>query len=103
MDYDNVELEFTPEALDAAADKALERKIGARGLRAVLEEVMTPVMYDAPSDQSIAKVTITAEAIRGEREADVQRQEGRPARPRLGAAALRAEKGGQASPRGNVS
>lgn len=64
---------------------------------------MTPVMYDAPSDQSIAKVTITAEAIRGESEPDVQRQEGRPARPRLGAAALRSEKGGQASPRGNVS
>ncbi|MDE6840576.1 MAG: AAA family ATPase, partial [Oscillospiraceae bacterium] len=103
MDYDNVELEFTPEALDAAADKALERKIGARGLRAVLEEVMTPMMYDAPSDQSIAKVTVTAEAIRGERGADIQRQEGRPARPRLGAAALRSEKGGQASPRGNAS
>lgn len=64
---------------------------------------MTPVMYDAPSDQRIAKVTITAEAIRGESEPDVQRQEGRPARPRLGAAALRSEKGGQASPRGNVS
>ena len=103
MDYDNVELEFTPEALDAAADKALERKIGARGLRAVLEEVMTPVMYDAPSDQSIAKVTITGESIRGGGEAEILRQEGRPARPRLGAAALRAEKGGQASPRGNAS
>jgi len=89
--------------LEEAAKKAIDRGIGARGLRAVLEEVMTPVMYDAPSDQSIAKVTITAEAIRGEREADVQRQEGRPARPRLGAAALRAEKGGQASPKGNVS
>ena len=103
LDYDNVELEFTSEALDAAADKALERKIGARGLRAVLEEVMTPVMYDAPSDQSIAKVTITDQAIKGEGEPDVLRQEGRPARPRLGAAALRAEKGGQASPRGNAS
>ena len=61
------------------------------------------MMYDAPSDQSIAKVTVTAEAIRGERRADNQRQEGRPARPRLGAAALRSEKGGQASPRGNAS
>ena len=103
LDYDNVELEFAPGALEAAADKALERKIGARGLRAVLEEVMMPVMYDVPSDQNIAKVTITAEAVRGEDEPEIQRQEGRPARPRLGAAALRAEKGGQASPRGHAS
>ena len=64
---------------------------------------MTPVMYDAPSDPSIAKVTITAQTIRGESEAEIQRQEGRPARPRLGAAALRSEKGGQASPKGNAS
>ena len=66
LEYDNVELEFTPEALEAAAQKAVERKIGARGLRAVLEEVMTPIMYDVPSDDSIAKVIITPEAIRGE-------------------------------------
>lgn len=103
MNYDNVELEFAPGALDAAADKALERKIGARGLRAVLEEVMTPVMFEAPSDPSIAKVTVTAEAIKGESEPETVRQDGRPARPRLGAAALRTEKGGQAAPRGNVS
>ena len=64
---------------------------------------MTPVMYDAPSDPSIAKVTVTAEAIKGEAEPEIMRQEGRPARPRLGAAALRTEKGGQASPRGNAS
>lgn len=103
MDYDNVELEFAPGALEAAADKALERKIGARGLRAVLEEVMTPVMYEAPSDATIAKVVITAESIRGEGKPEIQRQEGRPARPRLGGAALRSEKGGQAHPRGNAS
>ncbi len=104
MDYDNVELEFAPGALEAAADKALERKIGARGLRAVLEDVMTPVMYEVPSDQSIAKVTITADAIKGAGEAEIFREEGRPARPRLGAAELRAERGGQqAHPRGNAS
>jgi len=103
MEYDNVELEFTRQALEAAADKAVERKIGARGLRAVLEEVMTPVMYEVPSDQSIAKVTITGEAIRGEDEPVLERQEGRPARPRLGAASLRAEKGGRSPNRGNVS
>ena len=103
MEYDDVELEFAPGALEAAADKAMERKIGARGLRAVLEEVMTPVMYEAPSDASITKVVITAEAIKGEGEPEIQRQEGRPARHRLGAADLRSEKGGKAHPRGNAS
>ena len=104
LEYDNVELEFTQEALAAAADKAVEREIGARGLRAVLEEVMTPVMYAVPSDPAIAKVTITDQAIRGESEPELERQEGRPARPRLGAAALRAERGGKSSQRGkNVS
>ena len=95
MEYDNVELDFTDDALKAAADKAVERKIGARGLRAVLEEVMIPVMYEVPSDQSIAKVTVTAESISGEGEPIIQRDENRPPRPRLGAAALRAEKGGK--------
>ncbi len=103
MEYDNVELTFTPEALEAAADKAVERKIGARGLRAVLEEVMTPVMYEVPSDQSIAAVTITPEAIRGEGEPELTRQEGRPARPRLGGADLRAERGGQPAARDHAS
>lgn len=103
MEYDNVELEFQPEALEAAADKAIEREIGARGLRAVLEEVMTPVMYEVPSDQSIAKVIITPEAVKGTEQPQIERQEGRPERPRLGAAALRAEKGGKSSAKGNVS
>ena len=104
MEYDNVELEFTEDALKAAADKAVERKIGARGLRAVLEEVMTPVMYEVPSDQSIAKVTITAEAIRGESQPVIERQENRPPRPRLGGAALRAERGrNRSAAEGNVS
>ena len=103
MEYDDVELEFAPGALEAAADKALERKIGARGLRAVLEEVMTPVMYEAPSDPSIVKVIITAKSIKGDGEPEILRQEGRPARHRLGAADLRSEKGGKAHPRGNAS
>ena len=100
MEYDNVELVFTDEALAAAADKAVERKIGARGLRAVLEEVMTPVMYQVPSDPAIAKVTVTDQAIRGEAEPILERQENRPPRPRLGGAALRAEQGGKNAARG---
>lgn len=103
MEYDNVELDFTEDALKAAADKAVERKIGARGLRAVLEEVMTPIMYEVPSDESIAKVVITGEAIRNEADPKVERQENRPPRPRLGAAALHAENGGHRSTKGNAS
>lgn len=103
MEYDNVDLDFTEDALKAAADKAVERKIGARGLRAVLEEVMTPVMYDVPSDQTIAKVTITADAIRGDSAPVITHEENRPPRPRLGAAALRAEKCGQRSDKENAS
>ncbi len=102
LSYDSVELEFTPEALGAAADRAIEREIGARGLRAVLEEVMTPIMYETPSDPAIAKVTITPDAIRREAKPLVERQEGRM-RPRLGAAELRAEKGGKGSAKGNAS
>ena len=103
MEYDNVELEFQPEALEAAADKAIEREIGARGLRAVLEEVMTPVMYEVPSDEKIARVIITPDSIKGLAEPIVERQEDRPPRPRLGAASLRAENGGKKSTRGSAS
>ncbi len=63
LEYDQVELEFEPAALEAAADKALERGIGARGLRAVLEDTMTTLMYEVPSDPTISKVTITADSV----------------------------------------
>ena len=62
---DNVKLEIQPEALEAVAEKAIERQIGARGLRAVMEETMTGVMYLIPSDLSIKKVIITPECIHG--------------------------------------
>ena len=63
---DNVALEFQTEALEAVAQKAVERQIGARGLRAVMEETMTQIMYQIPSDLTIKKVVITPEAIKGE-------------------------------------
>ncbi len=63
---DNVALEIQQEALDAVADKAIERQIGARGLRAVMENTMTGIMYKIPSDLSIQKVVITPESINGE-------------------------------------
>ena len=65
MEYDDVELEFTQEALEAIADKAIERNIGARGLRAVMEGLLTQVMFDVPSDPTISKVTITRECVEG--------------------------------------
>ena len=64
MDYDGVELEFAPGALEAVADKAIEMKIGARGLRSVMENVMTDVMYTVPSDRTVSKVVITADCVK---------------------------------------
>ena len=60
---DGVTLEFTPEALTAVAKKTLARKTGARGLRAVMEEILMPIMYAVPSDKSIVSVKITEECI----------------------------------------
>ena len=62
---DNVKLEFQPKALEAIAQKAVDRQIGARGLRAVMEEVMTKIMYVIPSDLTIKKVVVTPESIDG--------------------------------------
>jgi len=63
LEYDNVELEFEPAALEAVAQKAIDRQIGARGLRAVLESLMIPVMYEIPSDPSIRRVTMTESSV----------------------------------------
>ena len=65
MEYDGVELEFKEEALGAIADKATDMKLGARGLRTVMEGIMTEIMYLVPSDESIERVVITAEAVAG--------------------------------------
>ena len=62
---DHVELEIQPEALEAVAEKAIERQIGARGLRAVMEQIMTKIMYMIPSDLTIKKVVITPECVNG--------------------------------------
>lgn len=64
FELDNVELEFAPEALDDIADQALLRGTGARGLRAILEEVLLNVMYDVPSRIDVARVIITGEVVR---------------------------------------
>ena len=64
MSYDGVELEYEQEALEAIADKAIEMKIGARGLRSVMEGVMTDIMYKVPSDTTANKVIITADSVK---------------------------------------
>ena len=62
---DGVELEITQEALEIIAQKAIDRQIGARGLRAILEKIMTGIMYQIPSDLTIKKVVITPETVEG--------------------------------------
>ena len=64
MSYDGVDLEYEPAALEAIADKAIEMKIGARGLRSVMEGVMTDIMYSVPSDKSAKKVRITEKCVK---------------------------------------
>ena len=78
LGMDGVQLEVSDEALLMIAQKALDRQIGARGLRAIMEKVMTNIMFLIPSDLSIKKVVITPEAIEGG-EAIIVRD---PARPR---------------------
>ena len=94
MEYDQVELDFTREALEAVADRAVERGIGARGLRAILEEVMNSVMYDVPSDPTIVKVEITRDSVVDHAQPELIRDPERKQRVRLGKASLRAERGG---------
>ena len=63
MSYDNVELEFEKGALEAIADTAIDMEIGARGLRSVMEKIMTRIMFDVPSDDKIGKVVITRDCV----------------------------------------
>ncbi|MYR05972.1 ATP-dependent Clp protease ATP-binding subunit ClpX [Gordonia sp. SID5947] len=64
FEMDNVELEFAQDALEAIADQAIHRGTGARGLRAIMEEVLLPVMYDIPSRDDVEKVVVTGETVR---------------------------------------
>ena len=68
LSFDDVALEFDSGALDAIAEKAIERKTGARGLRSIIEEVMMDVMFEVPSMDNVTKVVITEEAVRGTEE-----------------------------------
>ena len=65
FELDDVKLSFEPDAIDAIADKALERKTGARGLRSIMENIMMDVMYEIPSDDTIESCVITKESVEG--------------------------------------
>jgi ATP-dependent Clp protease ATP-binding subunit ClpX len=63
LSYDNVELDFEKEALDAIVKKAIERKTGARGLRSIVEEIMRDIMFEIPSNPKIEKCIITKDTV----------------------------------------
>lgn len=70
---DDVELEFSKDALERIAEKALEQKTGARGLRGVIEGILTPIMFSVPSEDDVAKVIITRECVDGNAEPELIR------------------------------
>ena len=77
FNMDDVALEFSDDALDAVAEMALEKKTGARGLRAIMEKALLEIMYNVPSDKSIVKVIITKECITDGAEPVYERDEAR--------------------------
>ncbi|GAB3697406.1 ATP-dependent Clp protease ATP-binding subunit ClpX [Corynebacterium nasicanis] len=71
FEMDEVQLSFSPDSLEVIAELALERGTGARGLRAIMEELLVPVMYDIPDRDDVAEVLITADVVRGEAEPEL--------------------------------
>jgi len=71
--FEKVKLSFTPEALRAIAERAIARRAGARGLRAILESVMLDIMYEVPSQDDVREITITEDVVRGTGEPVVER------------------------------
>ena len=63
LNYDDVELVFEDDALEAIADKAINMEIGARGLRSVMENIMTEIMFEVPSDPTISHVIVTGDCV----------------------------------------
>ena len=63
FDLDKIDLEFTPEALDAIAEKTIARKTGARGLRSIMEDTLKNLMFEVPSDYTIEKITVTKDSV----------------------------------------
>ncbi|HCX9068457.1 TPA: ATP-dependent Clp protease ATP-binding subunit ClpX [Staphylococcus aureus] len=76
LELDDVDLEFTEEALSAISEKAIERKTGARGLRSIIEESLIDIMFDVPSNENVTKVVIIAQTINEETEPELYDAEG---------------------------
>lgn len=93
FEIDNVELEFTDDALKAIADEAIARKTGARGLRAIVEDLMIDVMFDVPSDENISKVIITEESIKSKKLPELVRLGENEVRPVLKSKKTKKRKG----------
>jgi ATP-dependent Clp protease ATP-binding subunit ClpX len=83
FELDDVKLEFDDKSLDAIAEEAISRQTGARGLRAIIEDIMNEIMYEIPSDNRITKVTITEEAIKDKKEPAIEKVEEGKIRPTL--------------------
>ena len=81
LQYDQVSLSFESGALDAIAEKAIDRQIGARGLRAIMEDIMTNIMYEIPSDPTIQSVLITEDCVRNGSKQVVTRDASKPRTP----------------------
>ena len=86
LELDGIKLDFDEEALVEIAETSLKRKTGARGLRAIMENIMMDTMYRAPSDESILKCIVTKEAAEGSEEPtlEVAEQRKRPAPKKAG-------------------
>lgn len=93
FEIDNVELDFTDKALEAIAEKAIERKTGARGLRSIIEDVMTDIMFEIPSDERINKVVITEPTITKKERPEIQMLPEGEVRPQLKAKKPKKKKG----------
>ncbi|MFM7263738.1 MAG: ATP-dependent Clp protease ATP-binding subunit ClpX, partial [Acidimicrobiales bacterium] len=85
FEFEDVELEITPEALGAIADLALQRGTGARGLRAILEETLLDVMYEVPGRGDVGRVLVDAGCVTAGRPAEIQPRASRPAQKRRAA------------------
>lgn len=92
FEIDNVDLTFSDESLKAIADEAIKRKTGARGLRSIVEEIMTEIMFDIPSDESISKVIINEECITEKKNPDIVRLPEGEVRPQIKAKKVKKRK-----------
>ncbi|MBE6053692.1 MAG: ATP-dependent Clp protease ATP-binding subunit ClpX [Clostridium sartagoforme] len=93
FEMDNVELSFTDEALTAVANEAIKRKTGARGLRSIVEEIMTEIMFDIPSDETIEKVIVNEDCITEKKNPQVIKLPEGEVRPQLKAKKVKKRKG----------